>query len=456
MFDWKKFFNIRIDSAPADELRDRIESDSTVTGANLVILIAAILIACVGLNMDSTAVIIGAMLISPLMGGLVAVSYGMATYNLHFLKRSMVKLFFQIVFSLLTAAIYFALTPITIPTAEMAARTSPTIWDVLIALCGGIAGAVGNTRTVKTNVIPGVAIATALMPPLCTAGYGIAMRSVPYFTGALYLFFINAFFITLSGYFIFKLLDVPMSETISPAHFRFQRHILLLLGIVITIPSIYMAGTTVRESIRTSQIESFINQDMDLHAANVIFYQLKDGTLFVDVLGARLDEETMENLQKKLNDYGSLSKVRLEVVQSPASSLNKEQVQDLISSRLKQATTQTGGKSYKELAEEYYGSYNRETSTISLLKSLNKEAPALFPAIKEIKGGTVYGKDKDDTWAPAAFEVTVTVTSQLSPSDAEKLKNWIASQTELPVSLTIQMETSPSSYFGNGINWNGN
>lgn len=183
MFDWKKFFNIRIDSAPADELRDRIESDSTVTGANLVILIAAILIACVGLNMDSTAVIIGAMLISPLMGGLVAVSYGMATYNLHFLKRSMVKLFFQIVFSLLTAAIYFALTPITIPTAEMAARTSPTIWDVLIALCGGIAGAVGNTRTVKTNVIPGVAIATALMPPLCTAGYGIAMRSVPYFTG---------------------------------------------------------------------------------------------------------------------------------------------------------------------------------------------------------------------------------------------------------------------------------
>lgn len=315
MFDWKKFFNIRIDSAPADELRDRIESDSTVTGANLVILIAAILIACVGLNMDSTAVIIGAMLISPLMGGLVAVSYGMATYNLHFLKRSMVKL---------------------------------------------------------------------------------------------------------------------------------------------SLPSIYMAGTTVRESIRTSQIESFINQDMDLHAANVISYQLKDGTLFVDVLGARLDEETMENLQKKLNDYGSLSKVRLEVVQSPASSLNKEQVQDLISSRLKQATTQTGGKSYKELAEEYYGSYNRETSTISLLKSLNKEAPALFPAIKEIKGGTVYGKDKDDTWAPAAFEVTVTVTSQLSPSDAEKLKNWIASQTELPVSLTIQMETSPSSYFGNGINWNGN
>lgn len=108
------------------------------------------------------------------------------------------------------------------------------------------------------------------------------------------------------------------------------------------------------------------------------------------------------------------------------------------------------------MPEEYYGSYNRETSTISLLKSLNKEAPALFPAIKEIKGGTVYGKDKDDTWAPAAFEVTVTVTSQLSPSDAEKLKNWIASQTELPVSLTIQMETSPSSYFGNGINWNGN
>ena len=155
MGEWRDVFDIKRDSAPVEEIAARIDADSTVKGANLVILIMAIFIASVGLNMNSVAVIIGAMLISPLMGGIVATGYGMATYDMHFIKKSLVKLSFQVVFALLTAAVYFSLTPITTPSPEMLARTAPTAWDVIIALCGGIAGAIGNTRQEKSNVIPG-------------------------------------------------------------------------------------------------------------------------------------------------------------------------------------------------------------------------------------------------------------------------------------------------------------
>ncbi len=175
-FNFSQLLDLKGDSAPFSEIRQRIASDDSVKGANLVILITAILIASVGLNMNSTAVIIGAMLISPLMGGLVATGYGMATYDMQFIKDSMIKLGFQVSFALITSAIYFSLSPISDASSELLARTSPTIWDVIIALAGGIAGAIGNTRKEKTNVIPGVAIATALMPPLCTAGYTASPR----------------------------------------------------------------------------------------------------------------------------------------------------------------------------------------------------------------------------------------------------------------------------------------
>ena len=161
-FNFSQLLDLKGDSAPFSEIRQRIASDASVKGANLVILITAILIASVGLNMNSTAVIIGAILISPLMGGLVATGYGMATYDMQFIKDSMVKLGFQVSFALITSAIYFSLSPISDASSELLARTSPTIWDVIIALAGGIAGAIGNTRKEKTNVIPGVAIATAL------------------------------------------------------------------------------------------------------------------------------------------------------------------------------------------------------------------------------------------------------------------------------------------------------
>lgn len=455
MSNWKEVLDIRKDSAPISEIADRIEADSSVTGANLIILIMAILIASIGLNMNSVAVIIGAMLISPLMGGIVATGYGMATYDLHFLKRSVVKMSFQIVFALITSGLYFSLTPLTTPSPEMLARTAPTAWDVLIALCGGIAGAIGNTRKKKSNVIPGVAIATALMPPLCTAGYGLAMGSFKFFTGAIYLFFINGFFIAFSSFLIFKALKVPMAHDISEAHYHFQQHVLIAVGFIITIPSIYMAYLTVNDNIRDSQVQTFVSQDMDLDSANVVAYNLEDGTLNVDVVGMALSKADMEDLQKKLNHYTYLKDVKLRIVQGNVNSINQDQVQEIVNARLANAVKDSDGHSYKDLATQYYDSYKREVADQSVLQNLNKEAPVLFPDVQEITGSTLLHVDVEKKVMTAtAFQAYVTVHSPMSPADASRLQRWISTQTSLPVILTVQQASTPSSFYGNGIDWN--
>ena len=154
-------FDLEKDRAPLEEIAERIYSGGTLKGTNMCILILAIFIASIGLNMNSTAVIIGAMLISPLMGVIMSLGYGMATYDSAYVRESFLKLVFQVSLSVLTSAVYFTLSPIDTASTELLARTEPTIWDVLIAIFGGLAGIIGSTRIEKSNVIPGVAIASA-------------------------------------------------------------------------------------------------------------------------------------------------------------------------------------------------------------------------------------------------------------------------------------------------------
>ena len=322
---WNNLIDLKGDSAPMEVINQRILSDATIEGTNLIVLVMAIMIACIGLNLNSVAVIIGAMLISPLMGGIVATGYGMATYDVPFIRKSLIKLSFQVGLAVLTASIYFLLSPFTSPTDEILARTTPTIWDVLVALCGGIAGAVGNTRKEKSNVIPGVAIATALMPPLCTAGYGLASGNHTFFLGALYLFFINAFFIALSSFLVFKILKIPPHGNIAEAHFRKQRLVLVTLGLLITIPSIYLAHQTVKDALQEVQVKSFIQTDMQFEKTSVVSYALKDDTLTVDLVGAVLTEEQIEQLKTAMSHYHRLQGITLSIIQGNRN-LNTEEV----------------------------------------------------------------------------------------------------------------------------------
>jgi len=239
---FRNMFSIHEDVADHEEIRERLLSGGKVTGTNMVVMVCAILIASVGLNTDSVAVIIGAMLISPLMGSILAMGYGTASNDLHLTLKHLVGFVMQIIFSVGAAAVYFLISPVKGPTAQLIARTSPGFFDVIIALTGGIAGIVGQTRSDKANtIIPGVAIATALMPPLCTVGYSLANGEWKMMGGAAYLFIINTYFIYLAACTVLTLLKVPTQKVMTPEEKKrlirkmYRNTILVLLPMIVVL-----------------------------------------------------------------------------------------------------------------------------------------------------------------------------------------------------------------------------
>lgn len=235
----RRAFSLREDKAENDEIRDRLLSGGKVTGTNLSVMICAMIIASVGLNTGSTAVIIGAMLISPIMGSILAVAYGTASVDVDIVKKHMIGFAFQIILSVAASTIYFLLSPIKEPTSELLARTQPSFYDVIIASAGGFAGIIGQTREDKANnIIPGVAIATALMPPLCTCGYSIANGNWHMLGGASYLFLVNAYFIFLSSTVILSIFGIPKAREMTEAQWRRLRVRMVRNTILTLLPGI--------------------------------------------------------------------------------------------------------------------------------------------------------------------------------------------------------------------------
>src|SRR5574344_1259684 len=232
-------FNIMPDKEDEQEIISQITSGISFRGANLWVLIFAIFTASLGLNVNSTAVIIGAMLISPLMGPIIGMGLSIGIGDWELLKRSITNYGVATLISVVTATLYFLITPLTDAQSELLARTSPTLYDVLIALCGCAAGILALSTKGKGNVIPGVAIATALMPPLCTAGYGLAVGNLSYFFGAFYLFFINTVFICLATFIGTRMLKFrPVHVVDSERVVRVRRYVFLIV-IVTMIPAAY-------------------------------------------------------------------------------------------------------------------------------------------------------------------------------------------------------------------------
>lgn len=262
------------DTASYDEIEARILDGADIRGTNLCILMLAIFIASIGLNMNSTAVIIGAMLISPLMGSIMGMGYGFATGNLRQVRNAAVGLGFQVLVCLITSSIYFAISPINTACSELLARTNPTIWDVLIAVFGGTAGIIGITRKEKSNIIPGVAIATAIMPPLCTAGYGIAIHNLKYFLGAMYLFLINAYFIMLTTSLILLLLKIPKETTMKEEQKKRLKKRLVIMTIITILPSIFLGWQIVKNQ-EASETLSHQDERVDALEIELINKQVK-------------------------------------------------------------------------------------------------------------------------------------------------------------------------------------
>lgn len=235
----RRMFSLVEDAASHDEIRSRILSGGQITGTNMIVMVCAIFIASVGLNTDSVAVIIGAMLISPLMGSILATAYGTASNDGDLAMKHFVGFLMQIVISVIVAIIYFLISPVKDPTDQLIARTHPGFFDVIIAMVGGIAGIVGQTRAEKfNNIIPGVAIATALMPPLCTCGYSIANGEWRMLAGAAYLFAINAYFIYMSSCIILALLKIPKTNELDRSGWRKLKRKMVRNTILVLLPMI--------------------------------------------------------------------------------------------------------------------------------------------------------------------------------------------------------------------------
>lgn len=258
------YFNLSKETEDYDFIHQEILKGIAFKGTNLWILIFAIFVASVGLNMNSTAVIIGAMLISPLMGPINGMGYSIATYDFELFKLSVKNFTFAVITSLVTSTLYFALSPVSTAQSELLARTSPTIYDVLIALFGGLAGIIAITSKNKGNVIPGVAIATALMPPLCTAGYGLATLQPQFFFGAFYLFSINTIFIALAALWVSQLLNFPIRTILDKKRKKNVNQIITFVILIVLLPSFYFGYQLVLQEKFTQNANKFI--------ANVSYY----------------------------------------------------------------------------------------------------------------------------------------------------------------------------------------
>ena len=252
------YIDLESDVEDFNLIHKTIEKDIIFKGTNLWILVFAIIIASIGLNMNSTAVIIGAMLISPLMGPINGIGYSIATYNFPLFRKAVKNFAFAVAASLIASTVYFVLSPISTAHSELLARTSPTIYDVLIALFGGLAGIVAISSKQKGNVIPGVAIATALMPPLCTAGYGLATGQLYYFIGAFYLFTINTVFIALSSLAISQILKFPIRTVVGNAQKKNINSWISIVIMAIVIPSIYFGYNLVQKERFVENANKFV------------------------------------------------------------------------------------------------------------------------------------------------------------------------------------------------------
>ena len=263
------------DHIDTDDAAQRIKSAIWFRGPNVWILAFSIIIASVGLNVNSTAVVIGAMLISPLMGPIIGVGLSLGTNDLDLLKEAFKNLVVMVLISLAASTLFFLLSPLDLvnPT-ELQARTSPTIYDVLIALFGGFAGILENSRKERGTVLAGVAIATALMPPLCTAGYGLSCLNFSYFFGAMYLFVINCVFITLATYLMVKYLRFKTVTGIDPAMALRRSRLISAIILVVAVPSIITAAALVRDSNFERNVEAFVRENRLVSRSYVYDYRI--------------------------------------------------------------------------------------------------------------------------------------------------------------------------------------
>lgn len=301
----KDRFNLEKNKEEYGEVVEAIKRNIYFRGTNLWVLMFAIIIASVGLNVNSTAVIIGAMLVSPLMGPIMGIGLGAGINDFRLLRLSAYNFLIAIVISLISSTIYFLLSPLSEAHSELLARTTPTVYDVIIALFGGFAGIIATSSKEKGTVIPGVAIATALMPPLCTAGYGLAVGNMFFFMGAIYLFFINSVFICLATFLIVRFLHFPRHKYRDESTGHRMRLWIWVIVTITFVPSVVIAYYMIRRNVFETNASRFITKEMMFDGNTIIEKNIdaRTRTIKLVYIGKGVNPDLLENARKKLTDY---------------------------------------------------------------------------------------------------------------------------------------------------------
>ncbi len=428
---FKKYFDLRTDKESEEGTIIEITKGVNFRGANLWILIFAIFLASLGLNVNSTAVIIGAMLISPLMGPIVGMGLAVGIRDFDLLKRSFRNYLVATIISVITATIYFFVSPLSEAQSELLARTSPTLYDVLIALFGGAAGIMALCNKGKGNVIPGVAIATALMPPLCTAGYGLATGKIAYFLGAFYLFFINTVFIALATYIGVRSLHFHYKQSANKEQEKTVRKYLLGIVIITVIPACFMTLNIIQKSLFENDVKNFINKEIKQAGTQIISFDTNksDSTLRIVAVGKEIADTSILRAQKRMHFY-DLKDYHLQIIQGTSSSEI---------SLLKDEILNKGNVNYSNLLQESQENLQAMQTQIqeyqkyeNISKELKEEVKSLFPKVEFIAlaSATEIYINKDSVDKTPIAVVVFENNDKPNAEETKKLSQWLKTRTK--------------------------
>ena len=447
----KEYLDLRKDKDNELETVDSIRKGVEFKGANLWILIFAIFMASLGLNVNSTAVIIGAMLISPLMGPImipirtersvdlpqpffpimgVGLSVGLNDFEL--MKRSLKSFLITTLFSVTTATVFFLVSPVAEGQSELLARTSPTIYDVFIALMGGLAGVVALSTKEKGNVIPGVAIATALMPPLCTAGYGLATGNLIYFLGAFYLYFINSVFISLATFIGVRVMHFQRKEFVDKNREKKVRKYIVLIAVLTMCPAVYLTVGIIQDTFFESAANRFVNEQLAFENTQVldkkIHHEGKHHEIRVVLIGQEVPEASIAIARSKMKEY-KLENTKLVVLQGmnneavDISSIRAMVMEDFYKNSEQRLVEQKQQISSLEKNLEQYRKYDE------LGKKIIPELKVLYPSVKSVSISHALELTVDSVRIDTVTLAVLRFGRHPDTHEKEKITEWLKART---------------------------
>jgi uncharacterized hydrophobic protein (TIGR00271 family) len=400
-------FNLSNDQASLEVIEGRVKESLALKGTNFLVLILAIFIASIGLNINSIPVIVGAMLISPLMGPIMGIGYYIVRNDFVSLKKSLVSLAQFFTLSVFISTIYFFLSPINVATTELLNRINPTIWDALIAFFGGIAGIVALTRKDFNNIFPGVAIATSLMPPLCTMGYGIAHLNTDIIINAFYLFFLNSFFIALATTIMLNLIHIPEIQLTKKTKLNHYFAISIVVFIIL-IPSIFKGKEIIQKEIFDVSVYNLVDS---IKKNNIIVLSVETDKENKKLTLSMVEDEKIELINFK--DFSSKYQLSLNLIKKQQN-INVEQLTTQLRNEFLQKE--------KTLLEEI----NNNKNSIDLLE-LRKDLQLLNKNISEI----FLNKEEN------IFYVLINKTAQKEKTNIEMLTPYIKEKTNNKIKIVL-------------------